>query len=264
MIIYVLINGYYKRFSKSPDDNNKMISTSPSSSSNTNANANHPYSENRSSSLSSNNLSVTTAQLGNTNHHQDDLSTSPSSPTTLPPLSSDGTSNNNESTPSRRTLFARNIASALFPVFDESTPEYGRNLQNMQNMMGETSDLYDLVTSYSNYFDWSDEEVSLRILQIALFSTALLSLAIYFVPFNIICLVGGVSMFMINTRFAKYLMKELTPIFIRLGEQMMPWLQKESQKMDEFMKEQYRYKEISVYENQRWSDKTKEFSSNVS
>ncbi|CAO3650317.1 unnamed protein product [Cunninghamella blakesleeana] len=267
VIIYILINSYYKRFNKSLDDNNsKMISISPSSSSNTNAITKQSHSE-KGSSFSHLSVTTTTSRSGNSNH-QDSLSTSPSSPiySSSPLLSgdNDGDNNNNsESAPSRRTLFARNIASALFPVFDESAPEYGRNLQNMQNMMGESSDLYDLVTSYSSYFDWSDEEVSLGILQAAFFSMIFISFAVYFVPFHIICLIGGVSMFMMNTRFAKYLMKELGPIFIRLGEQMMPWLQKEGEKTDTFMKEQYRFKEISVYENQRWSDTTKEYSSNL-
>ncbi|KAG1118177.1 hypothetical protein G6F42_013258 [Rhizopus arrhizus] len=43
-----------------------------------------------------------------------------------------------------------NFASALFPAFDEASPEYLKNMQNLQNMMGEMSDLYDLVASKSH------------------------------------------------------------------------------------------------------------------
>ncbi|CAO3653042.1 unnamed protein product [Cunninghamella echinulata] len=254
IVIYILINGYYKRYSTILEDKT-AISASPSSSSTTsNINA-KKYPETNSPNPTT--LLVKTTQLGNTS--QDQLLSTSSSPP--PPLSD--TNNNNDITPSRRTLFARSIANALFPVFDESSPEYGRNLQNMQNMMGETSDLYDMVTSYAHYFDWSDEEKTLGLLQTVLVSMVILFFTVYMIPFHLICLVGGISAFMINTRFVKYLLKELTPIFIRLGEQMMPWLQHENRKMEQFMKDRYRIQEFSIYENQRWSNEKNDFSSHL-
>ncbi|KAI8098925.1 integral peroxisomal membrane peroxin-domain-containing protein [Halteromyces radiatus] len=158
---------------------------------------------------------------------------------------------------SLRSAFAFNLATALFPVFDETSPEYGRNLQNMQNMMGETSDLYDLVQSHAHYFDWSDEQMSLHILQGVLVSMVVVSLAVYFIPFHLICLIGGVGMFMINTRFCKYLLKEWVPTLTLLIEGLMPWMEKQNRKLEHFIQDQDRVREISLYENQCLSNQDK-------
>lgn len=149
-------------------------------------------------------------------------------------------------------------------MFDESSPEYGRNLQNMQNMMGETSDLYDLVQSTGHYFDWSDEETSLRLLQGVLLSMVGVSAAVYFIPFHLICLGGGVTMFMINTRFAKYLVKELTPMLTQLNQQILPWVIQQNEKIETYIQEHDRIQDISLYENQRWSNEASAFTSHVS
>ncbi|ORZ13955.1 integral peroxisomal membrane peroxin-domain-containing protein [Absidia repens] len=165
--------------------------------------------------------------------------------------------------PTRRSAFAFSFATAMFPMFDDSSPEYGRNLQNMQNMMGETSDLYDLVQAHGHYFDWSDEETSLKLLQGVLLSMVGLSVAVYYIPFHLICLAGGVGMFTINTRFCKYLVKELLPMFSQLGDQLMPWVLQQNRKMETLIQDQEQLREISLYENQRWSSEHSDFTSHV-
>lgn len=166
--------------------------------------------------------------------------------------------------PTRRSAFAFSLATALFPMFDESSPEYGRNLQNMQNMMGETSDLYDLVQSTGHYFDWSDEETSLWLLQGVLLSMVAVSAAVYFIPFHLICLGGGVAMFMSNTRFAKYLVKELAPMLAQLNQKIVPWVIQQNAIVKAVIQHQDHIQEISMYENQRWSTELDAFTSHVS
>lgn len=144
------------------------------------------------------------------------------------------------------------FAAAFFPAFDEASPEYLKNMQNLQNMMGEMSDLYDLCASNAHHFDWSSEADTMRIFQGALISLALLCLGIWFVPLNIIFLVGGIGLFLINTRFAKFVLKEMLPQVAEIGQAQMDsaiqWYTQVEKKLDD----QANFKELSLYENQRW------------
>lgn len=125
-------------------------------------------------------------------------------------------------------------------------------MQNLQNMMGEMSDLYDLCSSKAHYFDWSSEPDTMRIFQGALISLVALCLGIWFVPLNIIFLVGGIVLFLLNTRFAKFVLKEMLPQVSEIGQSQMntavQWYTQVEKKLDD----QENVKELSLYENQRW------------
>lgn len=145
------------------------------------------------------------------------------------------------------------FASAFFPAaFDETSPEYLKNMQNLQNMMGEMSDLYDLCASNAHHFDWSSETETMRIFQAALISFAALSLVIWLIPLNIIFLVGGIGMFLLNTRFTKFVLKEMLPQVAEIGQSQMnsavQWYTQVEKRFDD----QANFKELSLYENQRW------------
>jgi hypothetical protein len=125
-------------------------------------------------------------------------------------------------------------------------------MQNLQNMMGEMSDLYDLVASNSHYVDWSSEAETMRIFQAALISMVLMAIGLCFVPLNLIFLVGGVGMFLLNTRFAKFVIKEMMPQIAEIGQSQMnsalQWYTQVENRLDN----QANVQEQSLYENQRW------------
>lgn len=139
----------------------------------------------------------------------------------------------------------------LFTSYDESSPEYLRNMQNLQNMMGELSDIYDLCASHAHYFDWTSDE-SMRLFQGTMISLIGLCLSIWCIPLSWIFLVAGISVFLLNTRFAKFVMKEMMPQVTELGqshlETAVNWYTTVEKKLDD----QENQKELSLYENQRW------------
>lgn len=140
----------------------------------------------------------------------------------------------------------------LFPASDESSPEYLKNMQNLQNMMGEMSDLYDLCSSNAHYFDWSSEQDTMRIFQGALVSLVALCLGIWFIPLNIIFLVGGIILFLLNTRFVKYVMKEMLPQVTEISQAHVDTAVQWYTRVEKNLDNQDNVKELSLYENQRW------------
>lgn len=142
--------------------------------------------------------------------------------------------------------------STLFQPASDESPEYLKNLQNIQNSMGEFSDLYDWIMSQSTHINWSSESRTLNILQAVLFLTSVFGLVVYFVPLNMIFLSTGLMIYATNTRFAKYLFRELQPYIIESlksrATNLKEWYIKVENKHDSLDQ----IKEISVYENQRW------------
>ncbi|CAO3589485.1 unnamed protein product [Absidia cylindrospora] len=258
VILNILIGGYYKRFGdkrhlhSTLTANDKYCGTSGMTS------TNHAISKT---------IPPSSASVDNNDDDMDASTPSANANTAASAAAAAGaataTATAGGGGPTRRSAFAFSLATAMFPMFDDSSPEYGRNLQNMQNMMGETSDLYDLVQAHGHYFDWSDEETSLKLLQGVLLSMVGLSVAIYFIPFHLICLAGGVGMFTINTRFCKYLVKELLPMVSQLGDQLMPWVLQQNRNMETLIRDQEQLRDISLYENQRWSNEYSDFTSHL-
>lgn len=157
------------------------------------------------------------------------------------------------STSSATTTSRFHFASAFLPAtFDENSPEYLKNMQNLQNMMGEMSDLYDLIASHSHFVDWSSETETMRVFQAVLVSLVLLSFIVFFIPLNLLFLAGGVSMFLLNTRFAKFILKEMLPQLTDIGQSQLSaviqWYTQIEKKLDD----QANLRELSLYENQRW------------
>ncbi|KAI8971100.1 integral peroxisomal membrane peroxin-domain-containing protein [Pilobolus umbonatus] len=150
--------------------------------------------------------------------------------------------------PNRRFSFA----TSLFPTSDESSPEYLRNMQNLQNMMGEMSDLYDMSAASASRVDWSSEAETMHILQMVIIALFAQLILVWLIPLNIVFMILGICVFLTNTRFAKFVMKELVPLMAELKQTNMNpiahWYTQAEKKLDE--KESLR--ELSLYENQRW------------
>ena len=146
-----------------------------------------------------------------------------------------------------------NLAAAFFPTaFDESSPEYLRNMQNLQNMMGELSDVYDLIASQQYWVDWSDEQRTSSVFQLAVLSCIPTFLLVWFVPFQYLCLMAGIGLFMLNARFMKFLIKECMPYLTELGQEGYQKLTSYFAQVEHHLDQQEAQKEISLYENQRW------------
>lgn len=157
-----------------------------------------------------------------------------------------------QATTSRRGAFVYNFATSLFPAIDETSPEYLRNMQNLQNMMGEVSDLYDAAVANMHYIDWSNEAETMRLLQLVLASTLGLALLVWFVPFHMICLVGGLSLFMVNTRFAKIILQEFLPHAVEYGQTQLDLATQWYTQLEKQHSQASRVHETSLFENQRW------------
>ncbi|KAI8095657.1 integral peroxisomal membrane peroxin-domain-containing protein [Thamnidium elegans] len=147
--------------------------------------------------------------------------------------------------------FVFNLSSMFQPSSDDS-PEYLKNMKNIQNMMGEFSDMYDKVMLEAKHFNWSSEEETLRVLQAVLASSILLGLILYFIPINMIFLSCGLMVYGMNTRFTKYMTKELQPYIFQSGKRKLEGLKQWYLTLENKLKSQEHLKEISVYENQRW------------
>ncbi|KAI8340351.1 integral peroxisomal membrane peroxin-domain-containing protein [Choanephora cucurbitarum] len=146
-----------------------------------------------------------------------------------------------------------NLAAAFFPTaFDESSPEYMRNMQNLQNMMGELSDVYDLIASQQYWVDWSDEQRTSSVFQLAVLSCIPTLLLVWCVPFQYLCLMTGMGLFMLNTRFMKFLTKECMPYLTELGQEGYQKFRSYVAQVEHQLDQQEAQKEISLYENQRW------------
>ncbi|KAI8982410.1 integral peroxisomal membrane peroxin-domain-containing protein [Mycotypha africana] len=144
--------------------------------------------------------------------------------------------------------------SKLFQPAMENSPEYLRNLQNLQNNMGEFSDFYDWVLlQQSNYFNWSSEKRTIFMLQALLLPTIFIALALYFVPVRLIFLISGLSVFILNTRFAKYIINELEPYLIRFYQQStQAWLEGYTDLKSRLEKNKEIIHEVSIFESQIW------------
>lgn len=146
-----------------------------------------------------------------------------------------------------------NLSTTLLQLGPDQSPEYLKNLQNIQNTMGEFSDAYDwIVMQYSNHLNWSSEEETSYILQAIIVFTVLLSPMIYFVPVNIIFLCFGPIIYSGNTRFAKYLIRELKPYLGQWTKSQADIVKHKYVDLESNLKIQESTKEVSVYENQRW------------
>jgi hypothetical protein len=147
--------------------------------------------------------------------------------------------------------FVFNLSTLFQPATDES-PEYLKNLRNIQNMMGEFNELYDWIILQSKHFNWSSDLETMRILQAILASSTLLAFILYVVPINMIFLFSGLIVYGVNTRFSKYMLKELQPYMMQSGKRKVEGLKEWYMALESRLENQEHLQEISVYENQRW------------
>jgi len=80
----------------------------------------------------------------------------------------------------------------------------------------------------------------------------ILASVIWFVPLNAIFLVGAVAMFLLNTRFAKFVLKEMLPQIAEIGQSQVDSAVQWYTQVEKRLDDQANVKEQSLYENQRW------------
>lgn len=152
---------------------------------------------------------------------------------------------------SKRTLSGFGLSSVLF-ASDDASPEYLSNLKNLQNMMGEFSDGYDLVMANASHFDWSSETETMYLLQAILLSMFALGVGIWIIPWRLVFMFGGLSVFFYNTKFVQLVLRDIGPDLARHSEQLFKTLGVWYRSLEETAAEQGKFKEASLYENQRW------------
>ncbi|RCH91616.1 hypothetical protein CU098_002952 [Rhizopus stolonifer] len=130
------------------------------------------------------------------------------------------------------------FAATFFPTaFDETSPEYLKNMQNLQNMMGQLSDVYDILAAQSHFIDWSNERETMAVFQAVCVSCVPISLVVWCVPLNLLCLVAGVK---------------LMPQLQHMAQDQISWVSRWYHQIQDRLDEQEHIKEMSLYENQRW------------
>ncbi|KAI9289012.1 integral peroxisomal membrane peroxin-domain-containing protein [Umbelopsis sp. AD052] len=152
---------------------------------------------------------------------------------------------------SKRTLSGFGLSSVLF-ASDDASPEYLSNLKNLQNMMGEFSDGYDLVMSNASHFDWSSETETMYLLQAILISMFVLAVGIWIIPWRLVFMFGGLSVFFYNTKFVQLVLRDIGPDLGRHSERLFKTLGVWYRSLEETAAEHGTFKEASLYENQRW------------
>ncbi|ORE12239.1 hypothetical protein BCV71DRAFT_191390 [Rhizopus microsporus] len=142
---------------------------------------------------------------------------------------------------------------SLFQPGSDDSPEYLRNLQNIQNSMGEVSDAYDWIVEQSSHIDWSSEQETVHILQLLVASIFMTCIVAIFVPLNMIFLSAGLFVYASNTRFAKYIMKELQPYMIQSGKRYVKSWHDWYKQSESILDRELSTGEVSIFENQVWT-----------
>lgn len=152
---------------------------------------------------------------------------------------------------SKRTLSGFGLTSVLF-ASDDTSPEYLNNLKNIQNMMGEFSDAYDMVMANASHFDWSSETETMYLLQAILISMFILAVSIWIVPWRLVFMLGGLSVFLLNTKFVQLVLRDMGPDFAKHSERAFKAIGVWYRSLEETAGEHGLNMESSLFENQRW------------
>ncbi|KAG0089929.1 hypothetical protein BGZ93_009585 [Podila epicladia] len=99
--------------------------------------------------------------------------------------------------------------------------QYLSNLQHIQNMMGDISDAHDVLKPMFSHLDWSDEAEAIMIVQATMAAFVGMSLAMWFVPWRWVFMLGGAGGMLANSPWGKVVTKELVP----LGRDVAAWAQ---------------------------------------
>ncbi|CAO3677942.1 unnamed protein product [Rhizopus stolonifer] len=133
---------------------------------------------------------------------------------------------------------------------EENSPEYLRNLQNIQNSMKDVSDAYDWIVAQSSYIDWSSEPQTAHILQCLVILLLITGPLALLVSLRALFLSIGISFFISQTRFSKYMIKELTPYLLQTAQRHLHswkgWYAHMNHEPDS-------HTLVSVFENQIWT-----------
>ncbi|KAG0040684.1 hypothetical protein BGZ82_011222 [Podila clonocystis] len=97
--------------------------------------------------------------------------------------------------------------------------QYLSNLQHIQNMMGDVSDAHDVLKPMFSHLDWSDEAEAIMIVQVTMAAFVGMSLAMWFVPWRWVFMLGGAGGMLANSPWGKVVTKELVP----LGRDVAAW-----------------------------------------
>ncbi|KAG0196967.1 hypothetical protein BGX28_009524 [Mortierella sp. GBA30] len=90
--------------------------------------------------------------------------------------------------------------------------QYLSNLQHIQNMMGDISDAHDVIKPLFKHLDWSDEAEAIMIVQVTMVAFVGMSLAMWFVPWRMVFMIGGASGMLANSPWGKIVVKECGPL----------------------------------------------------
>ncbi|KAG0284149.1 hypothetical protein BGZ96_011476 [Linnemannia gamsii] len=86
--------------------------------------------------------------------------------------------------------------------------KYLSNLQHIQNMMGDVSDAHDAILPMFKHLDWSDEAEAIMIVQGTMAAFVGMSLAMWFIPWRWVFMIGGASGMLANSPWGKVVVKE--------------------------------------------------------
>eukprot|EP00835_Amoeboradix_gromovi_P001570 NODE_74_length_23402_cov_1.166974.p3 type:complete len:473 gc:universal NODE_74_length_23402_cov_1.166974:22744-21326(-) len=93
-----------------------------------------------------------------------------------------------------------------------SHQEYKLNLQFIQNLMFNASAAIDsVVIQYHEHLAWRNEEHTMKVIQFSIACIPIVIIVYLFFPFNIICLIVGWSLFLINSPLKDHI-HEISPI----------------------------------------------------
>ncbi|KAG0295242.1 hypothetical protein BGZ98_001449 [Dissophora globulifera] len=90
--------------------------------------------------------------------------------------------------------------------------QYLSNLQHIQNMMGDISQAHDALKPLFKHLDWSDEAEAVMIVQGIMAAFVGMSLAMWFVPWRWVFMLGGAGGMLANSPWGKVVIKEMIPL----------------------------------------------------
>ncbi|KAJ3326406.1 peroxisome- protein [Blyttiomyces sp. JEL0837] len=106
-------------------------------------------------------------------------------------------------------------SNASGPSITATSSEYLRNMQFIQNQMGLFCDVHAAASKLGTWLDWSDEDRTLKVVQLALASSILVLAGVHFVPLNLIILAVGLFAFSANTALFRAASTTLPPALLK-------------------------------------------------
>ncbi|GAA99419.1 hypothetical protein E5Q_06116 [Mixia osmundae IAM 14324] len=131
--------------------------------------------------------------------------------------------------------------------------DYLQNLQNIQGMMGRISDLTDAGRQAVPYLDWSNERLTMVILQVAILSGIGMASIMYYVPWKYVALVGGIAALALSHPLSISLLGRSAPLMQTRSKHILAKLQQimEDDALNDEHLEALDIRDIELFENER-------------